>query len=208
MSAQFQKQFATEPAFSQPGYGGVMDWGLTVPTDGTAGYVPGCLFVKLDGTAGAAVYVNEGSLTSCDFNALNPVSGVVNVTASTLAVTKAAHANKIVTLNRAAGIAVTLPAASGTGDIYTFIIGTTVSGGTTTITRAGSDTIFGTAISAQDGGDTVVMFEAAGSTVITVDGSTQGGIKGDQIVLTDIASATWQVQKIGAATGTEATPFS
>ena len=44
--------------------------GVTVPTDGTAGYQTGCLFQHIDGSTGTAFYVNEGSVTSCDFNAV------------------------------------------------------------------------------------------------------------------------------------------
>ena len=43
-------------------------WGVTVPTDATAGYAPGCTFKHTDGGSGTALYVNEGSSTSCDFN--------------------------------------------------------------------------------------------------------------------------------------------
>jgi hypothetical protein len=43
--------------------------GPTVPTDGTAGYQPGCLFQHTDGTAyNTVLYCNIGSVTSCDFN--------------------------------------------------------------------------------------------------------------------------------------------
>lgn len=44
--------------------------GVTVPTDGTAGYQTGCLFQHTDGGAGTAFYVNEGSVTSCSFQAV------------------------------------------------------------------------------------------------------------------------------------------
>jgi len=44
--------------------------GTTVPTDAVAGYVTGCYFLKTDGAGGTAVYVNEGSATSCNFNAV------------------------------------------------------------------------------------------------------------------------------------------
>jgi hypothetical protein len=45
-------------------------YGATVPTDGTAGFATGCIFIHSDGdTAGTLVYVNEGSVTSCDFDA-------------------------------------------------------------------------------------------------------------------------------------------
>lgn len=45
--------------------------GDTVPADGTAGYATGCLFRHTDGGDGTALYVNEGTRTSADFNALN-----------------------------------------------------------------------------------------------------------------------------------------
>jgi len=43
--------------------------GATVPTDGTAGYAVGCIFIHTDGTVNTTLYINEGSATSCDFNA-------------------------------------------------------------------------------------------------------------------------------------------
>jgi hypothetical protein len=46
--------------------------GATVPTDGTDGYQVGCIFQHTDGGAESALYVNEGSITSCDFNAIIP----------------------------------------------------------------------------------------------------------------------------------------
>lgn len=42
--------------------------GDTVPTDATAGYRTGCIFQHTDGGDGDALYVNEGTVTSCDFN--------------------------------------------------------------------------------------------------------------------------------------------
>lgn len=40
--------------------------GTTVPTDGTAGFAKGCLFIKTNAT-GAGLYVNNGTDTSCSF---------------------------------------------------------------------------------------------------------------------------------------------
>lgn len=52
------------------GVAAMQAYGTVVPTDGTAGYLTGCLFAHTDGGAGTSLYVNEGSATSCDFNAL------------------------------------------------------------------------------------------------------------------------------------------
>lgn len=52
-----------------PGLGVLAAYGTTVPTDGTAGYATGCTFQKTNGGANTSLYINEGSATSCDFNA-------------------------------------------------------------------------------------------------------------------------------------------
>lgn len=61
-----------------PAGGRLLYWGATVPTDAAAGYAPGALFFHYDGTADTVLYVNDGSVTSCDFNALAtmPTAGV------------------------------------------------------------------------------------------------------------------------------------
>ena len=75
-----------------PGLGGILHaCGPTVPTDGTAGYAPGCIFQDLNASAGAQFFINEGSATSCDFNA----STVPGVSLSGLTAT-AVHLNQAV----------------------------------------------------------------------------------------------------------------
>jgi hypothetical protein len=44
--------------------------GTVVPTDGTDGWQTGAVFHKTDGGNNTSLYVNEGSVTSCTFNAL------------------------------------------------------------------------------------------------------------------------------------------
>jgi len=134
----------------------------------------------------------------------------INATASTLAVTKDVHAGKLVTLNRAAGIAVTLQPATGSGALYRFFVGTTITSNSTTIKVANaSDTMVGGAIVMQDSGSTVIAFEAATTDdTITFNGSTTGGIKGDIVVVEDVAANLWRVELLVSGTGTEATPFS
>jgi hypothetical protein len=57
-----------EPAIANPGL--LLASGITVPADGTSGYQTGCLFQHTDGGDGTALYVNEGTYASCDFNAI------------------------------------------------------------------------------------------------------------------------------------------
>lgn len=44
--------------------------GATKPVNGTDGFQTGCIFQHTDGTADTALYINEGSVTSCNFNAV------------------------------------------------------------------------------------------------------------------------------------------
>ncbi|MCM5689508.1 hypothetical protein [Sinorhizobium meliloti] len=134
----------------------------------------------------------------------------ISATAATLALTLATHASTTVVANRAAGITMTLPAATGTGAKYKIVVGTTVTSNSLKVQVANAtDVMTGTALFGQDAADTAVLFEtAADSDTITMNGSTTGGIKGDIIELEDLASGLWGVTVRGSATGTEATPFS
>lgn len=135
---------------------------------------------------------------------------VIDATAATLALTEATHDNKVVTLNRAAGIAVTLPAATGSGAKFLLVVGTTFTGASS-VKVVGNDIMKGTAILFADAGDTVVAFNTA-SDSDTIDllgtANSTGGISGASIDLVDIAADTWWVRYVSDAGGTEATPFS
>ena len=140
-------------------------------------------------------------------------SVLTNVTASTLTVTKAAHAGRVVTINAAAGCAVTLPAATGTGSVYKFVIGTTVTSNTTVIQVANAtDEFVGVVIQVDaDTSDTLAAYpalDADGFDTITMNGSTKGGIQGDFYTITDIASGKFLLEGYQSGTGTVATPLS
>jgi hypothetical protein len=59
--------------------------GLTVPSDGASGYAIGCVFRHSDGSAGGTLYINEGTSSSCDFNAVltSPTTTTTTLTATT-----------------------------------------------------------------------------------------------------------------------------
>jgi hypothetical protein len=133
----------------------------------------------------------------------------VSITSATATVNPNDHAFRAIVLDRAAGIAVTLPAATGSGDTYSFYIKTTFTSSATVKVANSSDVMTGFAELLQDAADTVAAFEtAATDDTITFNGTTTGGIKGTQVVLVDLAANLWAVSLVGAATGTEATPFS
>lgn len=167
--------------------------------------------IPVAGSTGT-LYQNGTALTAtaAEINRAADVSGrVVNCTASSLAVTELTHDGKVITLNRAAGIAVTLPAATGSGARFKIVVGTTFTGAAT-IKVTGNDIMKGTAILFADGGDTSVAFAtAADSDTITFAADTStGGIAGAYVDLIDIATDTWFVAMVSDAAGTEATPFS
>jgi len=134
---------------------------------------------------------------------------IKNITEATYTLT-GDEANQTVTVNAAAGSALVLPDATGSGDVFKVILGTTVSSNTTTIKAASASDVFvGYATLLQDAANTVAAFETAGTTdTITFNGTTTGGIAGAKVELQDIGSGAWQVELTSAATGTEATPFS
>jgi hypothetical protein len=135
--------------------------------------------------------------------------GVHTETGATLTVTADAFVGNRIVLSRAAGVTATLPAATGSGNRYEFIVGVTPTSNSHKIQVTGNDVMAGFAQVAQDSGDTTVMFEtAADSDTITLNGSTTGGLRGARVLCDDIAADLWAVQVISAATGTEATPFS
>jgi hypothetical protein len=134
----------------------------------------------------------------------------VSATGSTLTCAMDTHAGRTIVITAAAGCAVTLPNATGTGSVYRFILGATVTSNSTTIKVANStDVMTGRAFVISDGAAAVLGYAtAASSDTITLNGTTTGGIIGDHIEIIDMIAGTFGVSVLTAATGTEATPFS
>lgn len=150
--------------------------------------------------------------TATELNQSADSSGrIVNATASTLTVTEATHNHKTIVLDRAAGIAVTLPAASA-GLKFRFVIKTTFTGAASIKSVAGADVMIGHAQMGNDTNDTTVLFQAlAASTFDTIDlfgtANSTGGLAGQVVTIEGLAANSWYVEIIGDAAGTEATPF-
>lgn len=137
--------------------------------------------------------------------------GIVNVTGSTITLTAASHAGRLIGLNAAAGVTATLPAATATGDQYRFVVSIVPTSNQHRINVVGNDSMRGTAIfesdNATDG--TVSFVTAADTDQLNMNGTTTGGASiGDHVTLTDILADVWAVQVQASASGTEATPFS
>jgi hypothetical protein len=128
-----------------------------------------------------------------------------SVTSATLAVTDAYNGQSI-PLNRAGGMTVTLPAATGSQAVYKFLVGTTfTSNGVIQVANA-TDVMNGLA---SVGGTTGSVFSTtATSDTITMNGSTTGGLAGSYIELVDVSAGEWLVRAALVGSGTPATPFS
>lgn len=136
---------------------------------------------------------------------------VVAVTASTLTITEALHNNRRMVLDRAAGIAITLPAAAA-GLEFEFFVKTTFTGAASIKSVAGADIMLGHALMGNDSDNTVVDWPAkAANTFDTIDmfgtANSTGGIEGQTIRIYGLATNRWGVEIRGDAAGTEATPF-
>ena len=133
--------------------------------------------------------------------------GVSTVTSATLAVTAAAYNGQTINLSRAAGAVVTLPTATGSKAVYTFVITTAVTSNDYIIQVANStDTMNGLA---SVGGTTGNVFSTLpASDTITMNGTTTGGLVGSYVQITDLAAGEYLVSAALVGSGTPATPFS
>jgi hypothetical protein len=160
-----------------------------------------------DVSAGATKKVTLGQLSGVG-------AGVVDTTATLLTVTAASHAGKTVTVSSAAPIAITLPAATGTGNCFRFNIRVAATATASTIKCVGTDIVSGavhvsTSATTTNVAAIVAAFHStATDDTITVNGTTLGGVLGDWFEIVDVKSGVFQVHGNTKATGAYATPFS
>jgi hypothetical protein len=124
-----------------------------------------------------------------------------------------ADAGKTIVLNAAGGCSVVLPAASGTGNVYEFYVGTAITSNSYVIKVADStDTFIGAVhmIDADDDSQTSITAKGTDDTLTLNGGTTGGGLLGDTIKFTDIATNKYVVQGniIVVAGSNPADPFS
>jgi hypothetical protein len=154
--------------------------------------------------------------TADEINAAADVSGGAAIAANgdTLLVTAALHAGKVVQFGKTTGTVVTLPAATGTGHRYTFVIGVAATSNANIIKVANATDVMDGSINIQqdtdvdgtlkawraDAGDDTMNFAGAAGT---------GGIVGGRIECIDYKAGFWTctawTQSGGAS---EVTPFS
>lgn len=152
--------------------------------------------------------------TAAEINAVADVSTrLVDLSGSTT-IAAATHSGKTLTLSGSgSAYTQTLPAASGTGDIYRFVV-TTVNTSNHVITAAtNSGAFYGQIMQVDKDSTTATSYHVAGGSsadVITLNGTTTGGLVGDVITIQDIATNKWQLLGFcGVPAGSNiATPFS
>lgn len=152
--------------------------------------------------------------TAAEINAVADVSArLVDLDATSLTVTAATHAGKTITLSHtAAESVVTLPAATGTGNVYTFIVAAVNTNNHKIQVANATDEFAGVLLQTDtDTSDTLASYPALAADnfdTITLNGTTKGGFVGDEIVIKDLASGVFQITGHVNGSGTVATPFS
>lgn len=136
-----------------------------------------------------------------------------------LTVTAALHAGRTLLLNTLASSAATLPAATGTGDKYKFVVSAAAtSGAGHSVAAVGTDVIIGIVGAMTDNPNTssdatvidtaYLAASVASANTLTLNHTTTGGVtKGDWVEFEDIASGIWHIRGFIDSSGTEATPF-
>ena len=149
--------------------------------------------------------------TALEINQTATTSGRMVAAGSTLTITKALHNGATIKLDTLTGSVCTLPAATGTGAVYRFLITVVATSNSHIIKVANSsDTMQGIVFSSTDTTNLVSAWRtAASSDTITLNRSTTGSVNlGEYIEIMDIATNIFSVRGFTASDGVIATPFS
>jgi hypothetical protein len=173
------------------------------PINGEVGWSPGALFVNpITAIPGNFLWENIGTVLSAQWMPLDPTGG--NTT-----ITPLLHAGRTMLLSNAGGFTVSLPAATGTGNTYSFFTAITITSNNYLIdAKPGGTSNVMSGIAVMSGSTSLIVATAANTNLITMNGSTTGGVIGDLIKLIDVALNQWSLESTFNSTGTAATPFS
>ena len=171
----------------------------------------------------------QSDTTDADINISSQGTGVVGISSqltltgsflpaihtfvATDAVTITEHAGRTLLLGEVGGnaaLTLTLPAATGTGAVYKFIVSVTNTSNYKIQVADATDTIDGIMLYLDEDGTAITGFPTvAASDTITLNGGTTGGIVGDYLELIDIATNQYHVRGVMrvAAGANPATPF-
>lgn len=171
-----------------------LDSGSTLNVDGT---------FNIGATALAA--------TAAELNRNTDVSTRLIAAGGTLTLTEAAHEGKIILLDTAAGSVITLPASSGGGGVYKFLITVTATSNSHVIKVANAtDEMRGFVVAdASEATAPNIWWAADNDDTITFNRTTTGlAAQGHVVEIVDATSGHFFVQGFIEQNGTESTPFS
>lgn len=130
---------------------------------------------------------------------------------SALAMSATTHANRTIALDTAAGSTATLPAATGSGKVYRFLVTVTATSNSHVIKVANaSDEFRGFVVQDSDTATAPNIWWAADNDdTITLNRTTTGlAAQGEYFEIVDAVANHYYVRGYSQASGTEATPFS
>lgn len=152
--------------------------------------------------------------TAIEINRSTDVSARLVAAGSTLTLTEAAHEGKTILLDTITGSVVDLPAATGTGGIYRFVVFRAATSNAHIIRVQAASSAFMDGVIYQMDTDVSPALtvrpalDGDAFDTITLNGTTSGGLVGDEIVVQDLDTDLWFVRGHINATGTIVTPFS
>ena len=149
---------------------------------------------------------SSGNITTTGY--LSAYANVSSITSATKSV-ESTDSGTVFTLNRAAGIVVTLPTAVA-GLHYTFIVGTTFTGAGQITADNASDLLsgFATIFDPATATDTNTFIpDASNDDTIDLGAATQGWLVGGIIRLVATSASVWHCEAFLHGDGTLATPF-
>ena len=168
-------------------------------------------------TLGAVIYstLNDGTTTmdatTLELNRAADVSTRLVAAGATETAALATHEARIVLLDTLAGSVVTLPAATGTGAIYKFVVSVLATSNSHIVKVVGADIMAGAIwlADSDSAGTTTAFVTAADSDTITLNRTTTGSVtRGEYIELIDAISGVWVVRGFLTNSGSGASPFS
>lgn len=166
------------------------------------------------GTAlsGSELAVLDGlTTTTAELNNSTDVSARLVAAGGTLAMNQATHEGKIICLDTAAGSVVTLPASTGGGAVYRFLVTVTATTNSHVIKVANAtDEMRGFVI--QDASEATapnIWWAADNDDTITLNRTTTGlAAQGEYFEIVDAVANHYFVRGFSQASGSEQTPFS
>lgn len=195
-----------------------------------AGHHPNFSYVDQDGNIhlnGASIYANESGVaisgtdlaaidgviaTPAEINRAADVSARLIAAGSSLTLTELAHDGKVVCLDTAAGSTITLPAATGSGMVLTFVVTVKPTSNQHRLNVVGNDEFCGSVNILDMDGSTQAAFGAVDggdNDRFDLNGTTKGGQVGDWVQLVDMSTDNWCIRgQLVCPTGSNpATPF-